>query len=465
MGSEEPVSILISHRNSAVGRKLSNVLEGNLGIAARITRATGQTRSALTELRPDVALIGIEREDDLSIVRMIADCAPRPAIIALVGPGSQALEPSAIRAGADDVVAMPSGGPAVIDAVETAIALHRTDPDPFSGDEPGAVEHLARSLGSSAPMQEIYRQIERIAPSAAPVVIAGDPGVGKALCARTLHELSDRAAGPFVTIQCSTYEGGELERELFGFAGNDTAETGGSRGAFEEADGGSLFLDEIEALGRGAQARLLRYFQNANVYRDGSTTGRPVDVRLICASDEVPEKLVDSGCLRTDLFYRLNVLPVRIPSLSARSDDIVNLANTFLHLFTTQEEKAFRGISPEAEQLLLEYDWPGNAGQLKNVIRRTVVMHDGTKVTADMLSAILSDGGADAIKLPAARHELARNESAQTAVEPFWLQERRIIERAVDACHGNISQAAAALEISPSTIYRKRLAWSQSMSN
>jgi len=115
--------------------------------------------------------------------------------------------------------------------------------------------------------------------------------------------------------------------------------------------------------------------------------------------------------------------------------------------------------------LLLEYDWPGNAGQLKNVIRRTVVMHDGTKVTADMLSAILSDGGADAIKLPAARHELARNESAQTAVEPFWLQERRIIERAVDACHGNISQAAAALEISPSTIYRKRLAWSQSMSN
>lgn len=466
LGSEEPVGILVSHRKSDIGRKLVRSLEAKLTIPARLSRATGQTRANLNRLKPDVVLVGLDGDDDLAVIRSLTSFVPRPSIIALAGPGRKSLHQPAIRAGADDLIDLPASGEVITECVEMAISLAKPEPAVETAfdtlDSCTAADRLANRLGSSRDMLEAYRQIDRIAASDAPVVISGRPGVGKAESARALHDLSSRPDGPFITIHCSTYEGRELETELFGV---DNPTTGGHRGAFEEAASGTLFLDEIDALSRGTQARLLRFLQNSKIYREGSTTGQEIDVRLICACDEDPNRLVESNRLRPDLFYRLNVLPIKLKPLCERPNDIVTLANTFLHLFTEQEEKTFKGINPDAEQAMLEYDWPGNAGQLQNVIRRIVVMHEGPKITYDMLSTVLSEtGGSNAIRLtdPAPK---CQAQAGTPMVEPFWLQERRIIEDAVNACHGNISQAAAALEISPSTIYRKRLAWAQSLSN
>lgn len=210
------------------------------------------------------------------------------------------------------------------------------------------------------------------------------------------------------------------------------------------------------------QTKLLRFIQTGEVRRVGDTRIRRVDVRFVCATNRDPLADVAAGRFREDLYYRLCVLPVHLPPLRRRGDDVLALAEAFLARFSAEEGRHFRGFDEAAARIVSEFHWPGNVRQLQNVIRRLVVMHDGDRVTAPMLPLALAHGSYASADAPASPPEAAaRPIGTRATVEPFWQQERRIIEEALAAFDGNLSRAAAALEISPSTIYRKREAWAR----
>jgi two-component system repressor protein LuxO len=287
------------------------------------------------------------------------------------------------------------------------------------------------------------------------VFITGESGSGKDVCAEALHERGPRANKRFVAINCAAIPRDLMESELFGVVrGAYTGAHEDRKGAAELADGGTLFLDEIGEMDLSLQSKLLRFLQTGALSRVGEAGIRQVDVRVICATNRNPMQLIAEKKFREDLFYRLHVLPIHLPPLRQRPADILVLARHFLELFAREEHKAFPGFAPETADLLVAREWPGNVRQLQNLVRRLVVMFDGGEITADMIAAADIEG-----------QGFVRDDAAPAAkahaVLPMWQQEQRIIEEAIQSFAGNIALAAAALELSPSTIYRKRQAWAE----
>ncbi len=247
-----------------------------------------------------------------------------------------------------------------------------------------------------------------------------------------------------------------MESEIFGHVkGAFTSAHEDRAGAAELANGGTLFLDEVCEMDFALQAKLLRFIQTGTFRRVGGTKEMKVNVRFVCATNRDPKEEVAVGRFREDLYYRLHVLPMHLPNLRERGDDILLLARTFLARFAEEEGRHFHGFDADAEAALISYRWPGNVRQLQNVIRRVVVLHDGDFVSGAMLD--LPSG---------ASHEAARDTGplprmGSPSIEPYWMQEQRIIEEALKAFDGNAQKAAAALEIAPSTIYRKMQNWTQ----
>jgi two-component system repressor protein LuxO len=252
-----------------------------------------------------------------------------------------------------------------------------------------------------------------------------------------------------VALNCGAIPRELMESEVFGHVrGAFTGATEDRAGAAEAASGGTLFLDEIGEMELALQAKLLRFLQTGEFRRVGEVKIRRADIRIVCATHRDPLAEIAAGRFRQDLFYRLHVLPLHLPPLRDRGSDIIALAEAFLVRFAAEEGRSFRRFAPEVEAMLLAHDWPGNVRELQNVVRRAVVLGDGVEVTRDMLPPEFC-----------ARSPGPAISDAAGLIEPFWLQERRIIERAVAAFGGNTARAAAALEISPSTIYRKRERW------
>ncbi len=230
-------------------------------------------------------------------------------------------------------------------------------------------------IGSGIAMDEVRKTIERVARSNATVLIRGESGTGKELVARAIHMAGERRDRPFLAVNCAALSENLLESELFGhekgaFTGADKLR----RGRFELADGGTLLLDEISEIAPGLQAKLLRVLQESQFERVGSSMTHQVDVRVIATSNRDLEKEVDEGKFRSDLFYRLNVVPIELPPLRNRADDVPELCRHFLHLIAKREKAAFRHIEPEAVRLLQKYPWPGNVRELQNIIERAGVL-------------------------------------------------------------------------------------------
>ena len=314
-------------------------------------------------------------------------------------------------------------------------------------------------IGASRAMRDIYAQIERVAGSRAPVFITGESGTGKEITAHAVHSRSTRLTEPLVAINCSAIPSELMESEMFGhLRGAFTGAVADRMGAAEAADGGTLFLDEICEMDLSLQAKLLRFLQTGKVRRVGDTTDRDVDVRVICATNRDPEAEIAAGRFREDLYYRLHVLPLHLPPLRERQGDIPALARHFLRTAAEEEGRQFRDFDPDAMDLVIRWPWPGNVRQLQNVVRRLVVMNDRETVSAEMLSVALAQAGTQVVAGGDASSRDVVGQSA-SVVEPFWIEEKRIIERAIAHFDGNVGKAAAALDISPSTIYRKRQAW------
>ena len=381
--------------------------------------------------------------------------AARRSLIAVSSNGSLSTAVAAMKGGASDFMAKPIGARALIERLEASLS------SPAAANEQSArsvIQHdtdFAGFIGRSPAMLAVYEQIRRMARSRAPVFITGESGTGKELCAEAIHKFSGDEDGrprPFLAINCSAIPKDLMESEIFGHVrGAFTGASENRTGAAELADGGTLFLDEIAEMDLGLQAKLLRFLQTGTIRRVGGSETTRVDVRIVCATNRDPFAEVAAGRLRADLFYRLHVLPIHLPPLRERGGDILLIAEASLARYAAEEGRAFAGFDDDAAERLGRHTWPGNVRELTNVIRRIVVLDDGGVVTAAMLPASVAAGsGSRTASAP---------DSGAAEILPFWQQERRIVEIALTAFNGNISRAAAALEINPSTIYRKRQTW------
>jgi DNA-binding NtrC family response regulator len=304
-------------------------------------------------------------------------------------------------------------------------------------------------IGSGQRMDEIRKRIELVARKNATVLIRGESGTGKELVARAIHTESDRKDRPFLAVNCAALSENLLESELFGhekgaFTGADKVR----RGRFELADGGTLLLDEISEISPVLQAKLLRVLQENQFERVGSSMTQQVDVRVVATSNRDLEKDVEAGKFRQDLFYRLNVVPIELPSLRERTDDIPELCRHFLHLIARREKAAFRHIEPEAVRVLQKYSWPGNVRELQNIIERASVLEtDPAVIRAETIEPWLKSKPAAAVE--------------DLAGKPLADIEKQVIISTLERFKGHRMKTAHALGIGVRTLGMKLKKWKE----
>ena len=298
--------------------------------------------------------------------------------------------------------------------------------------------------GSSKPMAAIRKTLEKIAPTDATVLITGENGTGKDVLAREIHAHSLRAGKPMVAVDAGAITETLFESELFGHVkGAFTDAHTDHTGKFEQADGGTLFLDEIGNIPLHLQAKLLRAIQNRSIVRVGGNEAKPINIRLICATNMDLEQLVREGRFREDLYYRINTVHIALPALRERKEDIVPLAQLFLERFAEKYHRPLTGIAPDAAAMLTEARWSGNIRELQNCIEKAVILSEGKNLSAKDIQA---DSLARGLRMTG---------DAGTLKAVSEAEEERMIRQAMDRTDGNISAAAKMLGVSRPTIYAK----------
>jgi DNA-binding NtrC family response regulator len=380
----------------------------------------------------------------LELLERVRDLCPETPIILITAHGTAESAVEAMKHGAYDYLTKPFSVDEIRLVVEKALEKRSLASENRRLRQPAATPApLSIALGSSPQMQAVLELVRQVAPSRTNVLITGESGTGKELIARALHYHSDRVGQPFVAVNCRALAPGVLESELFGHERG--AFTGAERarpGLFERADGGTLFLDEIGDTGADFQAKLLRVLQERSVVRVGGDDERSVDVRIVAATNRDLRAEVAAGRFREDLFFRLAVIPVQLPPLRERPEDVLPLAAHFLERARQRLGREVRGFSPEAERLLATRRWPGNVRELENAVERGVVLARGPLIEPDDL-LLEADPGADA------------PESGGDDLQAFLDRAtREHLERALAAAGGKRIEAARALGIDRTTLYR-----------
>jgi two-component system response regulator HydG len=387
----------------------------------------------------DVRMAEVDGIEALRRIRLYNPCLP---VLIMTAYSSVDTAVNALKAGAFDYLHKPIDFDELRRGLTRALehaGRSREAVAPGTGDGPPA-----GMIGDSAPMRELFAMIRAVAPSEASVLILGESGTGKELVARALHEGSPRRTRPLVTVNCAALAENLLESELFGH--EKGAYTGAQRqreGRFVQADGGTLFLDEIGEMAVSLQAKLLRALQEGEVQRLGSDRPVRVDVRVIAATNRDLESEVPAGNFREDLYYRLNVIALRVPALRERAGDIPLLASHFLGHFAARNRKAFRGFSPRAMDLMLRHPWPGNVRELENVVERAVILAPGEMVTEADLPASLREAG------DSPGQDIAPGGQSLEDVE------REAIVRTLEQAGNNKSEAARVLRVTRVTLRSK----------
>ncbi len=302
--------------------------------------------------------------------------------------------------------------------------------------------HFGAMVGSSAPMQKVFELIARLARTDITVLIQGESGTGKELVARAIHDESPRARQPFVVVNCGAIPENLLESELFGHVrGAFTGALRDKKGLFEEAHGGTIFLDEISELPIALQVKLLRFLQEGEIKRVGSNNTTMLDVRVLAATNRNLLEMVEQGKFRSDLYYRLNVIQIDLPPLRERREDVLPLARFFLQKFATRLRKPGREFTAEALSKLKSHDWPGNVRELENAIERAVALSTEREIGLR--------------ELPEALHKTARSEAQRNGELTLEEVEKRHILATLAHCQGNYDEAARVLAIGRTTLWRK----------
>lgn len=379
--------------------------------------------------------IYLDERTGLDVLKAAKDNNPNSAVIVITGQGTIETVVEATSGGAFEYLAKPFDLTKLLDTVSKATASL----------ESSAASNVAtvnlpdtEMIGFSVEMVEVYKTISRAAPSDAPVLIQGESGTGKELVAQLIHKNSTRSDGPFVAVDCGSIAPTLMESELFGSVRG--AFTGADRdrsGLFAAADGGTVFLDEIGEVDSSFQLKLLRFLQEKEIRPLGSTKSRKLDVRVVAATSRNLQAMVDEGTFRQDLWFRLNVVPVHLPALRERRDDIVPLVAHFLELFNSRYDRTVE-LAPAGLRVLQENDWPGNVRQLQHVLERLLI-----------LSPV------DVLDDAAVREALAISDPKEKPIESLADAEQEQIRKVLAATGGNKTRAARILNIERKTLYRK----------
>ena len=389
----------------------------------------------------DIKMTGV---DGMEVLRAYRQKNPETIIIMMTAFGSIETAIRAIKEGAYDYVSKPFKLDEIKLTIQRALEQKRLlEENIYYRQELITKYKLENIVGGSPRMLQVYKTIARVAESRSTVLLMGESGTGKELIARAIHFNSPRGSRPFVAVDCSSLAETLLESELFGHVrGAFTGAVAAKKGLFEEADSGTCFLDEIGDISLAMQAKLLRVLQEHEIKRVGGTETIKIDVRIVAATNKNLEELVAEKKFREDLFYRLNVVSIHLPSLRERPEDIPLLADHFLKKFAAQNNKPACRISPEAMDILIRYRWPGNVRELENVIERTATLSGTNLIQPEDLPRRL--------QLEPAQMDLR---SLPSRI-PLSELEKLYIQKVLEETGGNKKKAADILGIDRRTLYR-----------
>ena len=439
-------SVLIVDDEEAMRHLLSVVLRDH----GYEVRAVSNGEEALRELAArdyDLVLsdVRMPRMDGLQLLAAIQREHPDLTVIVMSAYGTHDTAVEAMKAGAYDYVSKPFRPDEVLLVLQKAEEREKLlrENRRLRG-ELAAGYRLDNLVGGSASMQDVLKQLRKVAPVKTTVLLTGESGTGKELVARALHELSPRASFPFVAVNCGAIPGELLESELFGHVkGAFTDAVRNKKGLVAEAEGGTLFLDEVGELPAGLQVKLLRFLQEEEIRRVGDVRSEKVDVRVVAATARDLATAVKDGQFREDLFYRLNVLGIRLPSLRERPEDIPALAEHFLaRCARLRAGTPLSGISADALAAMRAYRWPGNVRELEHAVERAVVLADGPELREEDLPEAVREPA------PTAIPPLALPEGTLSVKRATRLLEAELIRRALERTHGNRTRAAELLDLS-----------------
>jgi len=398
----------------------------------------------------------------LELVRQLHAAQPRLPIILITAFGTTQTAIEAMKFGAYDYLLKPFEIPHLLELIHRAVDSNRLMSEPVALGESTAGRDAL--IGEGAAMREIYKEIGRAAAKPVNVLIRGETGTGKELIARAIYQHSDRANAPFIAINCAAIPETLLESELFGHErGAFTGAVARRIGRFEQADHGTIFLDEIGDMTLGTQVKLLRVLQEKNLQRLGGQETVPVDVRVLAATNHDLETAIRGKSFREDLYYRLNVVVITLPPLRQRKEDIPELVRYFLRKYGPELGNAQPSIRPEALEFLRSHSWPGNVRELENVIRKALLFAQNYTINEDHIRTVLNKnaGVADSAKRPLGEYlddlldTAQHGELADVHARVMEFAERELFRRAIELARGNQAKAARWLGVSRITMKAK----------
>ncbi len=445
----ERILLVEDEVNSRKG--LTQFLQG-LDYDVMIATNGKEALEVFTKENPDLVIsdIRMPEMDGITLLESIKAQAPLAKVILLTAYGSVEDAVKAMKKGAFYYLTKPVNLEELEFLVKKAFSSHLLEEENRELKQELFRERYdqGRLIAQSQKMKELLQTVDKIAASNASVLIEGESGTGKELIARRIHELSARKQHPFIAVHCAALTETLLASELFGHEkGSFTGATGRKKGRFERADHGSLFLDEIGEITKDTQVKLLRVLQEGEFERVGGTKTIKVDVRLIAATNKTLLDEVQQQRFREDLYYRLNVIYLKVPPLRERKEDIAPLVNTFIQQYAALNAKKIRGIAKDALNTLVHYNWPGNIRELKNIVERMIVLSSGDMLTLDQIPEDIRQGRP--------RTNGTNGHAAFQNISKITDAEKELIQKALHETRGNKSTAAAKLGISRRTLYRK----------
>jgi two-component system nitrogen regulation response regulator NtrX len=444
------LEVLVVDDEADIRELVSGVLEDE-GYAVRTAADSNATLDAIEERRPSMVLLDVwlqgSRLDGLQLLQEIKRRDPTIPVLMISGHGNLDTAVAAVREGAVDFIEKPFEAERLIYLVGRATETDRLRRENVA--LKAQVGHEDQLHGSSVLINTVRATLKRVAPTGSRVLISGPPGVGKEIAARMIHQWSLRAKAPFIVLSAAMMSPDRVEEELFG----SEAEGIGRPGLLEHAHGGTLFLDEIADMPLTTQGKILRVLTDQSYHRVGGQRPIKVDVRVLSATSRNLQDEIASGRFREDLFYRLNVVPVRLPALRERREDIPELVNHFLARFAAERRMSAPSISADAMAALQANDWPGNVRQLRNIIERTIILAPGDRVACidlDLLPPEILDNQSS---IGASSTTMAiMGSPLREARESF---EREYLKIQIRRFSGNISRTASFIGMERSALHRK----------